>query len=72
MSFHPIPKTKLAFRSIVASSSNDPYCTQERAREFAQGWGSRLVDVGPCGHINTDAGFGAWPMGERLLNELTT
>ena len=71
-SFHPLPKVKLPFHSILASSSNDPYCAQERAHELAHAWGSRFVDVGPCGHINTDAGFGAWPAGERLLNELTT
>ncbi|WP_437286614.1 alpha/beta hydrolase [Sorangium sp. So ce406] len=26
--------------------------------------------VGPSGHINTDAGFGPWPEGERILAAL--
>ena len=42
----------------------------ERAEAFARGWGSRLVTIGAAGHINTDAGYGEWPEGRRLLDEL--
>ena len=33
-------------------------------------WGSRLVDIGPAGHINGDSGLGDWPEGKRLLRHL--
>jgi len=52
---------------MVVASSDDPYCTPERAEAFARAWGSQLIHAGPCGHINVDAGFGPWPEGERLL-----
>ena len=42
----------------------------ERARELAQAWGSRLVNIGPAGHINGDSGLGDWPEGKRLLRHL--
>jgi predicted alpha/beta hydrolase family esterase len=67
--FAPIPLAPLPFPSTVLASSNDPYITMARATAFAQAWGSRLVDIGEAGHVNADSGHGAWPEGERLLQE---
>jgi hypothetical protein len=69
-SFRPIPRDPLPFPSIVVASSDDLHCDPERARHFAQAWGSRLVELESAGHINTAAGFGPWPEGEALLAEL--
>jgi uncharacterized protein len=68
--FTPIPLNQLSFPSIVVASTNDTYVSLERAKYFAGKWGSKFVNVGPCGHINADAGFGLWPQGEDLLKEL--
>jgi predicted alpha/beta hydrolase family esterase len=68
--FAPIPRAPLPFPSIVVASRDDPFSEFARAAALATAWGSRLVDVGHHGHINTDAGFGPWPEGERLLEEL--
>jgi uncharacterized protein len=68
--FAPIPLVELPFRSIVVASTNDPYIGFERARELAQAWGSGFVDAGDSGHINTAAGFGPWPAGERIVRSL--
>jgi serine hydrolase len=69
-SFRPIPMSPLPFPSILVASSDDPYISLERAREFAQAWGSRFVDIGAAGHVNAAAGFGPWPAGKELLQEL--
>jgi uncharacterized protein len=68
--FAPVPRARLAFPSIVVASRNDPFTDVERARGLAEAWGSRFVDAGDSGHLNTDAGFGPWPLGETLLAEL--
>jgi prephenate dehydrogenase len=68
--FSPAPHELLPFPSIVVASSNDPHLKPERAREFARAWGSRLVDIGPAGHINGESGLGDWPEGKRLLRHL--
>jgi predicted alpha/beta hydrolase family esterase len=68
--FAPMPLRKLPFRSIVVMSSDDQYVTPGRARQFAQAWGSQLVDVGPKGHINSASGLGMWPEGFALVEEL--
>ena len=69
--FAPIPRQRLPFASIVVVSRNDPFTAFERAAALAEAWGSRLIDAGNSGHLNADAGFGAWPLGERLLAELS-
>jgi uncharacterized protein len=54
---------KLPFPSVLVASSNDPYCSLDRAREFAKAWDSILVEAGDSGHINTASGQGPWPEG---------
>jgi predicted alpha/beta hydrolase family esterase len=70
VNFAPIPLARLPFPSIVVASTNDEYITLERAQELAQAWGSRFVNVGALGHINSESGLGLWPEGHVLLEEL--
>ena len=69
-SWSPIVRQRLPFKSTLASSRNDPYCSLLRASALAQAWGSRLVDCGMSGHINTDSRLGDWPEGFALLQDL--
>jgi predicted alpha/beta hydrolase family esterase len=69
-SFAPMPAVRLPFPSIVVASDDDIYMTAERAQAFARAWGSRFVALSGAGHINADAGFGEWPEGLALLDEL--
>lgn len=68
--FSPIPMIKLPFKSIVVASTNDTYCTLERAVFFAHHWGSRFVNSGAKGHINSESSLGEWREGQNLLREL--
>jgi hypothetical protein len=68
--FSPLPLHRLPFPSIVVASRTDPYVRFARAKEMAEGWGARLVDVGRLGHINADTSVGDWPEGHLLLEEL--
>jgi predicted alpha/beta hydrolase family esterase len=67
--FAPVPLARLPFPSVVIASTNDEFVTRERARAFAEAWGSSYVEIGEAGHVNADAGYGDWPEGERLLLE---
>ena len=69
--FAPVPLVHLGFPSIVVASRTDDYVSFERARVFADAWGSTLSDAGDAGHINTDAGYGEWPAGELMLRGLS-
>lgn len=68
--FKSAPLMPLPFRSIFVASENDPYCSFDVSQRLAAAWGSQLVTLGDAGHINTDAGYGAWPAGEALLASL--
>jgi len=68
-SFAMVPLVRLPFPSIVVASSDDEYVSIARARTFANAWGSRLVDIGPAGHINGASGYGPWPEGETMFLE---
>jgi predicted alpha/beta hydrolase family esterase len=65
--FGPMPLQRLPFPSIVVASSNDEYVSLERARAFAEAWGSKFVEIGEAGHINGASGYGDWPEGEKML-----
>ena len=69
-SWSPIVRERLPFKSVVATSRNDPYCTLLRASVMAHDWGSHLVDCGMSGHINADSQLGDWPEGFALLEDL--
>ncbi|MEU3216680.1 alpha/beta fold hydrolase [Streptomyces sp. NPDC006971] len=66
----PTPRTPLPFPSIVAASTNDPLADADRVAGLARAWGSRLVVLGPVGHLNPASGYGEWPRAEELVREL--
>lgn len=68
--FAPVPVQPFPFPSIVVISTDDPYGSPEYSHELARAWGSRIVDIGNCGHINADSGLGDWPEGYALLQQL--
>lgn len=68
--FHPLPRDRLPFPSIVVASRNDPYASFADSAELAEAWGSQLVDAGEAGHLNAQAGLGLWERGVGLLESL--
>ena len=64
----PIPRHRLPFPSIVAASTTDPLATPPRVTEFAEAWGSRLIELGDVGHLNLASGFGPWTRAHELLD----
>ena len=69
--FAPVPRARLSCPSMVVASIDDPYGTFEFARQYAESWGSRLVNIGKAGHINGASGLGEWGEGQGLLHALT-
>lgn len=68
--WRPIARKRLPFASMAVVSSNDPYCSAERAAEMAADWGSELMSMGPRGHLNGESGLGDWPEGRAMLHAL--
>jgi uncharacterized protein len=51
LGFRPIPRVRLPFPTVTVGSRNDPWMTYDRARAFADDWGSKFIDAGDAGHI---------------------
>ena len=65
-----VPLQTLPFKSVVFASSNDPFCSMDRAEFFASNWGAKLMAVGARGHINADSSLGVWPEAHEELQRL--
>lgn len=68
--WRPMVRRRLPFPAVAVVSSDDPYCSLERASAMAADWGATLVNAGPRGHLNHDSGLGVWPEGQALLATL--
>lgn len=67
---HSLPHVRLGFPSVVVASSNDPWLGLTKAAYWADQWGARLINLGNAGHINTESGFGPWPDGLEIFEQL--
>jgi len=68
--FSVIPEQPFPSPSIVVASTDDPYGTVEYTSHIAKLWGSDLVNIGNCGHINANSGLSDWTEGYKLLTKL--
>lgn len=69
-SWSPVVTQRLPFAAMLLGSHDDPYCSLDRAQEFAAAWGADFVDYGCRGHLNAESGLGDWPEGRALLQQL--
>ena len=66
-SFAPVPEQPLPFPSLIVASTDDPFGTIDYSALCARQWGSRLIALGPLGHINAASNLGDWPAGREIL-----
>lgn len=69
-SFAPLTETPLGVPAMLVASRNDPWMSFGQARHLSSAWNADLIDLGFAGHINVESGFGPWPGGLRLRDEL--
>jgi predicted alpha/beta hydrolase family esterase len=68
--FAPVPLYKINFPTIVVASTNDQWASLDRAKLFADKWGSRFINIGDAGHINAASGHYEWGEGLEILKML--
>lgn len=68
--FDPITEMPLGVPATVVASQNDPLMTLARAKALARYWQAGFMDLGMAGHINLASGFGPWPAGLMLRDDL--
>jgi predicted alpha/beta hydrolase family esterase len=62
-SFYPcsIPQNLYAKDALLITSTNDPYMSQDEAKELQNKLSVEMMVLQDAGHINTDSGYGEWP-----------
>ena len=68
--FSPIPLNKINFKTMVVASTNDIWVSLDRAKFFADSWGSEFINIGNAGHINAFSGHNNWMEGLELLKSI--
>jgi predicted alpha/beta hydrolase family esterase len=64
--FFPVPLRRervaaAADDTRIVCSPDDPYCPEHAAAVYAEPLGLAVDELGGCGHINPESGFGPWP-----------
>lgn len=61
-SFYPceIPVNLYAKEALLITSTDDPYMTQDEAKQLQLNLDIKMEVLEGAGHINTDSGFGEW------------
>src|SRR5690606_3921722 len=57
-----LPTRQLGVGGLVIASENDPWMPLAGAQRWASRWGLEVMNLRQAGHINTESGFGPWPM----------
>ncbi|RZI83934.1 MAG: alpha/beta hydrolase [Rubrivivax sp.] len=65
-----LSKRGLGLPATVIGSENDPWMPLPRARHWAEHWGARFLNLGAVGHINTESGFGPWPLARFHVDQM--
>jgi len=69
-SFYPckIPNNLYAKKTLLITSTNDPYMTQNEAHQLQDALHVEMKVLKNAGHINADSGFGKWDWILKDLN----
>ncbi|HYR24687.1 MAG TPA: alpha/beta hydrolase [Aquabacterium sp.] len=67
---HLLPTDGLGIPTTLIGSEDDPWMPLSRAQEWARAWGAGFQNLGAVGHINTESGFGPWPLARYKVDHL--
>ncbi len=61
---------KITVPGVLVCSENDPYASIVYSEEYGRKFGLSLINIGKCGHINSDSHLGDWDEGAMILCKL--
>ncbi len=65
-----LQEAPLDAQGLVIGSRNDPWMKLQHAYAWSKRWAIGFHDAGNAGHINTESGFGPWPLIKLLTLSL--
>lgn len=58
-----LPRTPLAFPTLMVASRTDPWASFAEAQALSEAWGAEFIDAGEAGRLDAESGHGPWPDG---------
>ncbi len=68
--WRPMRLQPLPFVARLVYSTDDPFCSTDRATAMAAAWGAPAQAIGARGHINADSGLGDWADAQTWVRAL--
>lgn len=65
-----LPEEPLSFPATIVASTNDPHMRLSKAAFWANFWSCDFVNAGRVGGLDHSSGFGPWPVGLALIEEI--
>jgi len=65
-----LPEEPLGYPATIVASTNDPHMRLSKAAFWAGFWSCDFVNAGRVGGLDPAAGFGPWPDGRAMLEEM--
>lgn len=62
-----LPQRRLGRPLTLIASQNDPWMSAASAQRWAGRWGASFTNLGHVGHINSESGFGPFPLARRWV-----
>ncbi len=62
-----LPQRRLGRPLTLIASQNDPWMSAASAQRWAGRWGASFTNLGHVGHINSESGFGPFPLAKRWV-----
>ncbi len=62
-----LPHGRLGRSVSVIASQSDPWMSASSALRWATRWGANYSNLGDVGHINSESGFGPFPLAKRWV-----
>jgi len=62
-----LPHQRLGLPLSLIASQNDPWMSASSAMRWAGRWGCSFTNLGHVGHINSESGFGPFPLAKRWV-----
>ncbi|HEX5357116.1 MAG TPA: alpha/beta hydrolase [Aquabacterium sp.] len=65
-----LPQDGLGVPATLVGSENAPWMPLEHAQLWATRWGAGFQNLGQAGHVNTESGFGPWPLARYKVDQM--
>ncbi|MDT8311513.1 MAG: alpha/beta fold hydrolase [Methylophaga sp.] len=65
-----LPDQRLNTLGVLVASENDPWMPAVQADQLSRDWSLAFYNAGQAGHINSESGYGEWPLVKDFVSAM--